>query len=198
MKAEDKLGEAKYFLEKLKSSTNSELGYNLSAFIQAWRSVFDVLLYDYAEQYLLYSEERKIKTSKNSFREIAIVMENYGKDIPKKFIDWYQEKESELSKEQFWNLRIFFVHRGGSKIEKGSTVKKTLTVKPIEIYVPPSAISGDAISPTSASVITGRTEVKTEKELTIAKMPETVIIGESEKTYSLMEEIVKEARNKFR
>jgi hypothetical protein len=110
---------------------------------------------------------------------------------------WYQKKETELSKEQFWHLRVFFVHRGGSKVEKGSTVKKTLTVKPIEIYVPPSAISGDAISPTSASVITGGTEVKTEKELTIANIPETIIIAKSERVYSIMEEIVKEARNAF-
>ncbi len=51
-------------------------------------------------------------------------MENHSKDIPKKFIDWYQKKETELSKEQFWHLRVFFVHRGGSKVEKGSTVKK--------------------------------------------------------------------------
>jgi len=63
--------------------------------------------------------------------------------------------------------------------------------------VPPSAISGDAISPTSASVITGGTEVKTEKELTITNIPVTIIIAESERVYSIMEEIVKEARNAF-
>ena len=196
MKAEDKLAEAKYFLEKLKSSINSELGYNLSAFIQAWRSVFDVLLYDYAEQYFGYSEERKFKTTKNSFREIAIVLDIQGNDKPKKFIEWYQKKEAELSKERFWTLRIFFVHRGGKSIKEGSTTKKTLILKPIEVYLPPSAISGDAISP-YASIIVGGTEVTTEKELTIAGMPETVIHAESERVFDIMDKIVSETREKF-
>ena len=124
MKAEDKLAEAKYFLKKLHESNEYELGFNLSAFIQAWRSVFDILLYDYAEQYFAYTEARKFKTTKNIFREIAIVLENQGNNIPRKFIDWYQKKESELSKIPFWTLRKFFVHRGGKTLKSGKTEKK--------------------------------------------------------------------------
>ena len=197
MKAENKLAEAKYFLEKIHKSNESELGFNLSAFIQAWRSVFDVLLYDYAEEYFGYTEARKFKTTKNIFSEIAIVLENQGNDIPRKFIDWYQKKESELSTLPFWTLRKFFVHRGGKKLKSGTTEKQTYRSKPIEIYVSPSAVSGDVISPMSATVLSDMVEVLSEKEITIAGMPETVIHDESERVYIIMNEIVSEAREKF-
>jgi hypothetical protein len=181
----------------LHKSADSELGYNLSAFITAWRSVFDVLLYDYAEQYFKYSEARRFKITKNNFREIAIVLENHENNVPKNFIDWYQKKETELSQLQFWHLRTFFVHRGGKKVKKGSTVKTIYTKKPVEVYTPPSAVSRDAISPMSVYVLSDRIEVKTEKEITIAGMPETVIHDESERVYAIMEKIVKEARKNF-
>lgn len=197
MKAEDKLAEAKYFLTKLHESTGSELGYNLSAFIQAWRSVFDVLLYDYAEQYFGYSEARKFKITKTVFKEIATVLDNHGNSDPKKFIDWYEKKESELGNLRFWYLRKFFVHRGGKILEPGTTEKKTVSRIPTEVYTPPSAVSGDTIPPYSVYVLDDVIEVKSEKELTIAGMPETVINDESERVYYIMDEIVKEARASF-
>ena len=40
--------------------------------------------------------------------------------------------------------------------------------------------------------------VKTEEEIHIAGMPETVAISECDRIYHLMDEIVKEAREKFR
>lgn len=135
MKAEDKLSEAFYFLEKLRESSKRDLSFNLSAFVQAWRSVFDVLLYDYAEQYFGYPPERTVKITKESFEKIAEVLENLDNPKPKKFIEWYKEKEKTLAKEHFWHLRVFFVHRGGKILEPRLRQKYILEKKPVT-YVP--------------------------------------------------------------
>ena len=65
------------------------------------------------------------------------------------------------------------------------------------VYIPASGVSGSTIPP--AEVYSGgqMIEVKTEKELFIAGMPETVALSECERVYLQMDEIVKEARAKF-
>lgn len=89
----------------------------MSAFVQAWRSVFDILLYDYAEKYFKYTPERTFKVTKESFKQIAEVLENLDNPEPKRFIEWYNEKEKNLANKHFWHMRVFFVHRGGKKLE---------------------------------------------------------------------------------
>ncbi len=114
MKAEDKLDEASYFLSKIKELPDSinkrkELGYNLDAFVQAWRGVFDVLLNDYAEKYFKYSPERKFKIRRFEFEKIAEVLDNHGVPEPKKFIKWYEKKVKLLinDKSRFYNLGYY-------------------------------------------------------------------------------------------
>lgn len=55
MDTRNKLKEGKYFLDALiQTQDEPELcDYYLSAFLSAWRSVLDVMLYDFAEHYSL-------------------------------------------------------------------------------------------------------------------------------------------------
>ena len=216
MKAEDKLEEASYFLKKLRNrmeamdsdienvlELENEFKFNLSAFIQAWRSVFDVLLYDYAEKYFKHSPERKFKIFPYDFKKIAEVLENRDCPVSMKFFKWYKEKENILRKKfpWLWHLRVFIVHRGGSRMEPRHKDRYVLK-KPrprFEVYVPPSVTSGSIYTLESIPVYFGEdVKVETEKELVIAEMRATVILMKCEKGYSLMQKILVEARESFK
>ena len=184
MRAEDKLEEAKYFLDKLKKISRTisadshweegrdvhviepEFKHNFSACIQALRSVFDVLLYDYAEKYK-YITRRQDYMDKKRFSMIAKAC---GSSESRKFIKWYREKLKELKKEHLFFVRVATVHRGGSWMD--TKLKNTYTIT--------------------------KEGIKIEKEIHIGDMPETVATTECEKIYLQMDKIVKEAREKFR
>ena len=181
MKAEDKLAEAKYFLDRLNEISRTisaesdwekgrdvyaiepKFKYNFNACITALRSVFDVLLYDYAEKYFKYSLDRQYYMDEKKFSKIA---RKCGSSESKKFIKWYRQKFKELRKEHLFNVRNTAVHRGGRWME--TKLKNILTKK---------------------GNIT--------EEIYIAGMPETVAVSECERIHLLMDEIVKEARKKF-
>ncbi len=117
MKAEEKLCEAGYFLEKLKSMSRTicagsnfseprdlsvvepEFRYILSAFMTSWRSVIDVLLYDYAEKYFKIDPKRGMKVTQDSFEIGAEILKNCGFLKATKFIKWYKGKMRKLRKE---------------------------------------------------------------------------------------------------
>jgi len=119
MEANFKLDEASYFLEKLKKLVQSPAGirnlqeidkefmYNLSAFISAWRSFFDVLLYDYAEKFFEISREEKL--DRDMFKLVAIASRNQK---AKEFINWYNQQMQEEKKDPLWKKRPYNVHRG--------------------------------------------------------------------------------------
>lgn len=136
MSAEDKLEEAKYFLDILKKISRTitadsqwkegrdvhaiepKFKHNFNACIQALRSVFDVLLYDYAEKYFKKSSERQYYMNE------------------KKFIKWHRQKFKELRNEHLFNVRNTAVHRGGRWME--TKLKNILTKKgniTEEIYI---------------------------------------------------------------
>jgi hypothetical protein len=183
-KAEEKLKEAKYFLDKLKEisrtiSAESDwkegrdvhsiepiFKYNFSACVTALRSVFDVLLYDYSEKYFKYSPARQYFMNANLFSKIA---DACGSFESKKFIKWFREKFKKLKKEHLFFVRIATVHRGGTWMDTNLKDTYTMTRKGIEI----------------------------KKEIWIAGMPETVAVSECERIYYQMDEIVKESRETF-
>lgn len=126
MQAEYKLEEARYFLRRLNDlrrlsdvtqtsnepeanqETFDEIMYTLSAFVSAWRSVFDVLLYDYAEKYFEFNREQKVTPGIFS-RAIKV----YDFPEAKEFIEWYNETEEDnLRGNPLWKLGVFFIHRG--------------------------------------------------------------------------------------
>jgi len=214
LKAEDKLEEARFFLDKLKRISRTitadsdwkedrdvyaiepEFKYNLSAFVQAWRSVFDVLMYDYAEKYFLYGEERKFKIYPKDFEKIADVMENQNFSEPKNFMEWFKKKEGILGQQYLWHLRVYFVHKGGKKVD--THIKDSVRLKAVPIYVAASGVSEGTIARERVRVGDRTIRVETEKELYIAGMPETVAVSECERVLLLMDGIVKEAREKFK
>ena len=130
MRAEGKLEEAKYFLDILKKvsrtiTTDSQwkegrdghtiepkFKHNFSACIQALRSVFDVLLYDYAEKYFKYSPERQEYMDENRF---SIIASARGSSESKQFIKWYRQKFKEIKvrAKHLSFVRVMTVHRGG-------------------------------------------------------------------------------------
>ena len=65
MQSEKKLAEANYFLGKLRitpqdATHENESKYTLSAFLNAWRSIIDIILYDYSEKFgLCVSRDEK-------------------------------------------------------------------------------------------------------------------------------------------
>jgi len=187
MKAEDKLKEAKYFLAKLKKigrtiSADSQweegrdvyairphFKYNLSACVQALRSVFDVLLYDYAEKYFQCSPDRQYYMNADKFSKIA----ERGFPEARRFIKWYNEKFREMKSQHLFYVRITTVHRGGRWMDAEIKDSYTLAKKGKNVYAVP------------------------EKEIYIAGMPETVAVTECERIFLLMDEIVKQAREEF-
>ena len=184
IKAEDKLKEAKYFLDKLKEISRTisaeshweegrdvyaiepKFKYNFSACVTALMSVYDVLLYDYAEKYFKYSPARQYFMNEILFSNIANAC---GSSESKEFIKWYRKKFKKLRKEHLHFVRIATVHRGGTWMD--TKLKDTYTMT--------------------------KERNRLEKEIWIGNMPETVAISECEKIYHQMDEIVKKAREKF-
>ena len=85
----DKIGEAKYFLNKIKElekdGDDNEFDYNLNAFLHSWASIFDLMLEDYQRFYQLRISMLE-DLSIHSFRENA-----QGNEIALDFIETYNQ-----------------------------------------------------------------------------------------------------------
>lgn len=88
MEAKNKLSETRYFLNRIKRLKNKpdEFMHNLSAFLSAWRSVLDVLLYDYAEKYFGWSREDKLTQ-----RDFEVAAKISKITDAQTFIQWYRK-----------------------------------------------------------------------------------------------------------
>ena len=172
-----KLKEAEYFLQKLlhpKEDPNKNpdvFRYHLSAFLSAWRSVFDIMLYDLALHYFP-SLSRDDKIMYSSFRIVAKA-QNHTKAL--QFIDWYDKKFRSLRDNPLWIKRITALHKG---------------YPPIRIQV--------FVSTSSASYVTigGKIPVETE----IGQMWESEIgniLEECKEGFRMMQEVVEEAESEF-
>jgi hypothetical protein len=106
-----KLREAEYFLEALLQTNfnkRDEFHYNLSAFLSAWRSILDVMLYDFAELFKIgLTRENRI-----SDYDFALVARATRNTRALKFIKWWRKKVSSLSNNKLWHMRPVIVHRG--------------------------------------------------------------------------------------
>lgn len=125
MEARYKLEEAIYFLERLKNLIKNPTKYeemdnidrefmnNLSAFISAWRSVIDYLLYDYAEKFFGINREEKLDS--HTFRIAATACKNQK---ALNFIDWYDELLGVLKGDPLWKKRPYSIHRGHPRMSR--------------------------------------------------------------------------------
>lgn len=127
MDTRNKLEEARYFLDALirKERIPKEFIYNLSAFLGAWTSVPDVMLYDFAEHYRI-GLTREDRMMHSDFRIVAKAQKNAD---ALQFFNWWRRKLGILSSNKLWNMRNIIVHRGYEIAYR--------------IYVPPS-MSGAA------------------------------------------------------
>jgi len=130
IEANEKLSEAKYFLEKMRyldfmgSETgmfeDKEFGYNLDGFLVAWHSVLDVLRYDFAEKFSLGITRQDRVPHRDYFRHLA---EGLASKNPKDFseavafYEWMSRQEDDLLKRHALLLekRHIVVHRGTVK-----------------------------------------------------------------------------------
>ena len=107
-----KLKEVEYFLEKLLLSDlekSTELfQFNLSAFLSAWRSVLDIMLYDFALHFFP-SLTRDDKIMPEGFK-IASKAQDHEEAL--RFINWWKKKFNSLNNNPLWRRRIMADHRG--------------------------------------------------------------------------------------
>jgi hypothetical protein len=86
MQTRNKLEESKYFLDILPTVREDPNGFrcNLSAFLNAWRSLLDVMLYDFGEFYNL-SFTRQVEMNDKEFYAVAKTL---GNEEALRFIRW--------------------------------------------------------------------------------------------------------------
>jgi hypothetical protein len=114
MDTRKKLSEAKYFLGLLpifQEDTN-KFYYNLSAFLNAWRSVLDIMLYDFAEHYSL-GFTREVELNDKDFFAVATAL---NKTEAVEFVKWWRKKQGVLKSDPLWEKRIISFHRGNVAI----------------------------------------------------------------------------------
>jgi hypothetical protein len=140
MEAREKLGEALYFLEQIKkledqgrSHTFSEdefrkrnlaLRANLSAFILAWHSIPEIMLYDFAETF-------KLPFTRNDrmmdFDFALAALSNPNRDDALDLLAWRTKETKELRKKhnRLAGMRDVVTHRGIIRTERGEQVVET-------------------------------------------------------------------------
>ena len=110
-----RLQEAEYFRNRLIGTQNDdEFYFNLSAFLSAWRSILDVMLYDFNEHYYLgFSTEDKFNDT--DFKAVANALSNTQAI---EFIKWWRKKQGLLRKNPLWTKKNITVHRGYAKLSE--------------------------------------------------------------------------------
>ena len=184
-----KLEEAQYFLQELRRTKDDpKLSYfYLSAFLSAWRSVLDIMLYDFAEHYPLRLKELKINDQ--IFWVAANALNNTE---ALRFIDWWRQKADIVRKHPLSKERNRIVHK---------------EYPPHTVYVPSTLSSGTRLIVSESGIVAGSAGTVPEGAfpVTIAVVPGYTVeiqfpdlLGVCEKGFVLMESIVKEAEEKFK
>ena len=95
MDTRKKVDEAKYFLNKLKKAQKGRqehFYFNLSAFLNAWRSVLDAMLWDFVKHYGLgFDQEDRVNDM--DFKAVATALKNTE---ALSFIKWWRKKQGKL------------------------------------------------------------------------------------------------------
>ena len=195
MDTRKKLSEARFFLDKLSYAYDDEtdITYYLSAFLSAWRSVLDIMLYDFCEYFSLgFTREEKI----NDQMCIAVASV-LNKTQAIEFIKWWRQKQGFLKNTPLWNKRTLIVHRGYPPVES------------IIYYVMSSGANSSTISgfgydypygygyPFGETIPTTTPTDQFDEVFSFSDYPDISIIHLCADAYDEMEAIVKEAETKF-
>jgi hypothetical protein len=114
MAAREKLEEARHFLQLLDNTAAASkvFDYYLSAYLSAWRSVLDVMLFDFAQSYSL-GLNRDDRIDENAFRIAARALRN-KKALD--FLRWWRIQSDRISRNPLSRVRNMIVHRGTSPL----------------------------------------------------------------------------------
>ena len=174
----DKLEEARYFLEQFRETVlkPKKSKFYLSAFLHAWRSVIDIMLYDFAEYYGLYNFKSPNAGAHNKFSSVIIfanhilkTARNQKKNQAVEFIEWWFGKLlHEVWKSELSEMRKQVTHIGRLKLPEFVQETSTRSFS-LQNYIYAKEF---------------------EKEI-------AVTIEACQKGYSLIESIVNEAEEKF-
>jgi hypothetical protein len=111
MDTRNKLLEAEYFLKALIATQDKPevFRFNLSAFLASWKSVLDVMLYDFLEFFSLgLTHEDKVLPE-----YFYIVAKSHNNKPALGFFRWWDKERDSLSKKNpLWSMRNFHLHRG--------------------------------------------------------------------------------------
>lgn len=102
---------------------SQENTFYLSAFLCAWRSVIDILLYDIAEYYELYDFRNRWRTTEfNSnvafARHISKIANKRGNHQAEEFIEWWFRNLINVWNSKLSEMRKQVVHEGGLQLPK--------------------------------------------------------------------------------
>jgi hypothetical protein len=115
MDTRKKLNEAKYFLDWLPKLQEDEVTfqYHLNAFLNAWRSVLDILLYDFVVEKYALGFTREIEINDKEAFAVALVLKQQEAI---KFVKWWRKKQGILYADPLWKKRTVSFHRGNLQI----------------------------------------------------------------------------------
>jgi len=209
MQVKEKLNEAHYFLDLLKSTPQDnthekEFMYILSAYLNSWASVLDVLLYDYLEKFSL-GFSRNDRITEREFEVAARALKNTQ---ALSFVQWWKQQLGVLSKDPLWTKRNLIVHRGypptmhvyAIYIAESIAVSSTISIYGPSSYTAgssgPSAIP-PATTPGSATAQPTPQTARTTAEIRFADLPDRSVIDYCQRAYDEMEKIVCSALAQF-
>lgn len=118
MTSEEKINEAKFFLEKIiENYTQSPfLEYYFNAFVTSTRSISDYLLEDYNQKFNLGIPDNERKFHE-MFKEKAYQLGGQAVEFHK----WHDRQITKITSNMygktFWNKRNFIIHRDGEKLD---------------------------------------------------------------------------------
>lgn len=183
-----KLGEAAYFLDELiKTEKNPEsFRFNLSAFLSAWKSVLDVMLYDFAIYYQI-GLTREDRMTYHDFQIVAYAEKNKP---ALEFYTWWNKKMEKMKTNPLWKMRNINVHRGTTPVfsvyTPATIASGSIVIHPQWTPLPPE--TGGALSPTDLIDYFIRDSFEVQYSEVVEKCKEG---------FALMEKIVEEAEENF-
>jgi len=189
-----KLDEAKYLLDLLSyyQKDETKFSYNLNAFLSSWRSVLDIMLYDFAEHYSL-GFTREVEMNDKEFYAVAQVLK---RTEAVKFIKWWRQKQGILRNEPLWRKRDISFHRGSLGIiyhyygyGTGSSSGTISYMTALSPHV--SSNMGGAVSPHTVSTSVGI------PFWSFLDFQNENLIDKCKEGYAKLEEIVHEAETIF-
>jgi hypothetical protein len=164
----------------------------VSAFLTAWRSVFDVMLYDFDEFYNL-GFTREVEMNEKEFRAVAKALRNQD---ALRFIQWWQHEQGMLRNTPLWTKRNINFHRGGLNVQYTSVVSGsggTSSAISVVSTVPlPAGSTLNTLVPQPTPATTTTTDWY------FTDFPYLTVIQMCTRAYTEMERIVQEAEREFR